>query len=53
MHVFALELGREMSSGHRVKRSMIIKRYDIPLLGGNGPTRSTCRLLTQPNIDSL
>ena len=32
--------GIGMASGHRVNRSMTVKRYDCPLEGGRGPTMS-------------
>ena len=52
-HVLALESERGMAFGYRVKRLMIVKRYRIPLLGDNGPTRSIYRLLKQPDNGSL
>ena len=36
--------GRGMASGHRVNRSIMVKRYVIPSLGGSGPTKSTWML---------
>ena len=36
--------GKGMASTHRVNRSIMIKRYVIPSLGGSGQTKSTWML---------
>ena len=42
--VAVVESGSGMASGHRVKRSMTVKRYFMPSDSSRGPTRSTWRL---------
>ena len=45
--VSVVESGSGMASGHRVKRSMIVKKYFMPSDSSRGPTKSTWRLPNQ------